>query len=30
MRGYGYAKVMEGQTTLEEVVSVTTTEMEGT
>ncbi len=30
MRGYGYSKVMSGETTLEEVVSVTTTEMEGT
>lgn len=30
MRGYGYGKVMAGETTLEEVVSVTTTEMEGT
>jgi type II secretory ATPase GspE/PulE/Tfp pilus assembly ATPase PilB-like protein len=30
MRGYGYEKVMVGETTLEEVVSVTTTEMEGT
>lgn len=30
MRGYGYQKVMDGETTLEEVVSVTTTEMEGT
>ncbi len=30
MRGYGYNKVMAGETTLEEVVSATTTEMEGT
>lgn len=29
MRGYGYEKVMAGETTLEEVVSVTTTEMVG-
>lgn len=29
MRGYGHAKVMAGETTLEEVVSVTTTEMQG-
>ncbi len=30
MRDYGYNKVMVGETTLEEVVSVTTTEMQGT
>ncbi|MFT4637087.1 MAG: general secretion pathway protein E [Verrucomicrobiales bacterium] len=30
MRGYGFEKVMAGETTLEEVVSATTNEMEGT